>query len=106
MAYRDNNKYPPLLDTVIYEQLTADIAKKKVTEQSIRKDAIKILESLIAEHGIGTSMNAIKNQGFDEEAFLYLVKPLYREATKRREAQERGQSANESETSIEPESLE
>ncbi len=58
------------------------------TRKVVRTDAQRILESLIAEYGIEASVRAMEYQGFEGEAYRYLLGPLYDESIARRPTQE------------------
>ena len=58
------------------------------TRKVVRTDAQRILESLIAEYGIEASVRAMEHQGFEGEAYRYLLGPLHDEAIARRPTRE------------------
>ncbi len=56
----------------------------KSTQEVVRTDAQRILEAMVAEYGVDGAVKALQNQGFAADAYLYLLKPMDKEARKRR----------------------
>ena len=54
------------------------------TKRTVRSDAHRILEALVAEFGVEKSILAMNKQGFEGKAYSYLIKPMYIEARSRR----------------------
>jgi hypothetical protein len=79
---RGKQRLPAIVQTVCETQSNT---WSKVTRDTARADAQRVLESLIAELGVENAVQAMHNQGFDGQAYRYLLKPLYEEARRRRQ---------------------
>ena len=82
MPVRGKQRLPAIVQSVCETQAHAWSEAKR---DSARADAQRVLESLIAELGVENTIQAMHNQGFDGEAYRYLLKPLYDEARRRRQ---------------------
>ena len=78
---RSKKSHPVILDAVI-EGKGSDWNKS--TQAVVRTDSQRILEAMVAEFGIAGATEALENHGFTAKSYLYLLKPLYGEAQKRR----------------------
>lgn len=83
MGLRRTHRRPVLVEAVIESK--GDTWSQS-TRDTARTDAQRILEALVAEHGIAATMRALENQGFTAEACGYVLKPLHEEAVARRVA--------------------
>ena len=79
MSVRDNQPRPVILDTVIRSKSDWNDSTQKVA----RTDAQRVLEAMIAEYGIEGAVGALNNQGFEGEAYRYLLNPLHEVARTR-----------------------
>lgn len=81
MSHRARRPRQRILATIITEKgdrwndATRDVA---------RSDAERVLEAMIAEHGVDNAVQALDNQGLSGAAYRYLLDPLFAEATRRR----------------------
>ncbi len=81
MSHRGDHPLPRIVETVI---------KKKggewspSSQETVRGDAEKILEALVAEVGVEATVQALDRQGFEGKAYRYLLTPLFEEAQRRR----------------------
>lgn len=82
MTHRSNNREPLIVQTVIEQKATSWTEETRKVAQT---DAQRILEAIVAEHGVGNCVRALDNQGFKGAAYRYLLKPLYAEAQRRRQ---------------------
>ncbi len=84
MTFRSNKKMTLIVDTIIKNK---DNDWNASTQKEVRTDAIRLLESLIAEYGIEAACKAMENQGFSpasNSTYNYFIQPLFEEAIKRR----------------------
>lgn len=81
MTHRKDNPEPQIVSAVIAQKSDA---WNEETHKVVRTDAQRILEALIAEHGIENAMQALDKQGMKGSAYRYLLKPLHAEALRRR----------------------
>ncbi|MUK28399.1 hypothetical protein [Aliivibrio fischeri] len=82
MSYRGKNRLKPILDEVVNQKINSN---EWLTDETARKDAIKILEAVISELGVEKCLAALDNQGFNGASYGYLLKPLHKEGMRRRE---------------------
>lgn len=82
MSYRGKNRLKPILDEVVNQKINSN---EWLTDETARKDAIKILEAIISELGVDKCLAALDSQGFNSASYSYLLKPLHTEAMRRRE---------------------
>ena len=81
MTHRDRNREPLIIKTVIDQK---GDAWREETRKVAQTDAQRVLEALVAEHGVEATVQALDNHGFKGEAYRYLLNPLYAEAHRRR----------------------
>ena len=81
MTHRNQNRTPLILPTLI-EQKGETWSEE--TRKVAQTDAQRVLEALVAEHGVDAAVQALDNQGFKGSAYTYLLKPLHAEACRRR----------------------
>lgn len=82
MTHRKVNPEPQIVPTVIAQK--GDDWNEE-THKVVRTDAQRILEALIAEHGVENAVQALDKQGMKGSAYRYLLKPLHAEALRRRQ---------------------
>lgn len=85
MTHRKSNREPVIVFAVIEQK--ADSWSEE-TRKVARTDAQRVLEALIAEHGVEDAVHALDNQGLKGSAYRYLLKPLHAEARRRRQRAE------------------
>jgi|GEM_PF-2367286 len=81
MSYRNKNRFRPLIDVVASQKLKDGDWK---TDETARKDAVKVLEAIVAELGVVGCLAAIEKQGFNADSYKYIVEPLHEESVRRR----------------------
>ncbi|ENM7921206.1 TPA: hypothetical protein ACMDXF_004474 [Vibrio parahaemolyticus] len=84
MSYRNENRLRSVLEVVISNKKSSNEWQAESTIDTARKDAVKILESVLAEFGEESCLQALENQGFKSASYEYVLKPLYEESVKRR----------------------
>ncbi|HBC3535512.1 TPA: hypothetical protein KDZ66_004492 [Vibrio vulnificus] len=52
MSYRSKNRFRPVIDEVITQKLESKEWKAESTVETARKDAVKLLEAMLAEFGV------------------------------------------------------
>lgn len=85
MSYRDQHPEPEIVDTVCRRKARD---WKESSQRTAKLDAPKVLEALVAEYGVDASVRALSAQGFDGDAYRYLITPLHDEAVTRRQRAE------------------
>lgn len=88
MSYRSKRRFKPVVDEVIAQKLKSKEWKAESTIETARKDAVKVLEAILAEFGESKCLSALEKQGFNSASYEYIVKPLYEESLKRRKKYE------------------
>lgn len=93
MTHRATNREAPIVNSVIEQK--AD-GWSEETRKVARTDAQRVLEALVAEYGVVSTMQALDNQGLKGSAYGYLLNPLYTEAQRRRTAYQAASSGCQS----------
>jgi len=81
MSHRDKQPQKLIVEAVI-ENKKDDWSES--TQATARSDAHRILESLVSMHGVDNAVEAMNKQGFEGNAYRYLLTPMYEEARSRR----------------------
>ena len=81
MSYRDRNHEKPIIAHLIEEK---GAAWSEETRKVTWTDSQRILEALIAEIGIESSVSALDRQGFSGAAYRSLIRAIHKEAVRRR----------------------
>jgi len=77
VSKRDKDRHPLIIETII--KAKGD-AWGESTQTTVRSDAQRILESLVAECGVDGTEAIMNKHGFEGAAYRYVIKPLYDEA--------------------------
>ncbi|EIJ0985324.1 MULTISPECIES: hypothetical protein [Vibrio] len=88
MSYRSKNRFRPVVDEVIAQKLESKEWKAESTVETAKKDAVKVLEAMLAEFGESKCLSALEKQGFNSASYEYIVKPLCEESSNRRKQYE------------------
>lgn len=91
MSYRGSNRLKPITDVVANQKLESMEWK---TDETARKDAIKVLEAVVGELGVEQCVTALNNQGFNGDSYRYLISPLHVEAERRRKLYQAHEKVN------------
>ena len=88
MTHRNDNRSSLIVPAVIAQKGDDWGDESRKVAQT---DSQRVLEALVAEHGVDGAVQALDNQGFKGSAYKYLLNPLFAEASRRRaEAQAGG----------------
>lgn len=89
MSVAGKRRFPSVIDEAIKTKQNI----KDITESTFRTDSAAILESLVAEFDEQMVLSALKNQGFEAEAYRSTLRALAEVAKKRRPERLAGSAA-------------